>query len=61
MVYELALMKREEIGEKRGMEKFLIENLRSIMETLQVTAEKAMEILKVPKDEQNYYLSKLNS
>ena len=61
MVYELALMKREEIGEKRGMEKFLIENLRSIMETLQVTAEKAMEILKVPKDKQDYYLSKLNS
>ena len=65
MIYELALMEREERGEERGRkigrEQSLIENLRSIMETLQVTAEKAMEILKVPKAEQNYYLSKLNS
>lgn len=69
MIYELMLQEREErgeergrkIGEKLGIEKTLIENLRSIMETLQVNAEKAMEILKVPKDEQNYYLSKLNS
>ena len=68
MTYEMALMEREElgrkIGEERGRkigsERNLIENLQSIMETLQVNAEKAMEILKVPKDEQNYYLSKLN-
>ena len=60
MTYELALMEREELGEERGREKNLLENLRSVMESFNVSAEKAMESLKVPENEQAYYLSKLN-
>ena len=57
MTYELALMEREE----RGEEKATLANLRSIMESLKISAEKAMEILKISKDEQPRYLSKLKS
>ena len=57
MTYELALMEREELGE----EKATLANLRSIMESLKISAEKAMEILKISKDEQPRYLSKLKS
>ena len=59
MTYELALMEREELGEERGREKNLLENLRSVMESFNVSAEKAMESLKVPENKQAYYLSKL--
>ena len=59
MTYELALMEREELGEERGREITLLENLRSIMESFNISAEKAMEALKIPKDKQPYYSSKL--
>lgn len=57
MTYELALMEREEFGE----EKATLANLRSIMESLKISAEKAVEILKISKDEQSRYLSKLKA
>jgi len=57
MTYELALMEREELGE----EKATLANLRSIMDSLKISAEKAVEILKISKDEQPRYLSKLKS
>ena len=47
-------------GEKSGREKKLLENLRSVMESFNVSVEKAMDVLKIPKDEQAYYASKLN-
>ena len=56
MTYELALLEREELGR----EKNLIKNLRSVMKSFNVSAEEAIEALDVPKDEQHYYLSKLN-
>lgn len=59
MTYELALMEREEMGEERGREITLLENLRSIMKSFNVSAEKAMEALKIPKDKQPYYSGKL--
>ena len=47
-------------GEKSGCEKKLLENLRSVMESFNVSVEKAMDVLKIPKDEQPYYVAKLS-
>ena len=49
-----------EQGEKKGRENKLLENLRSVMESFNVSVEKAMDVLKIPKEEQSYYASKLN-
>ena len=38
----------------------MLENLRSVMRKLNITAENAMDFLDVPKEEQSYYASKLN-
>lgn len=59
MTYELALLEREEMGEERGREESTIEHLRSVIKSLKVPVERAMEILNVPKDEQSYYAFKL--
>ena len=45
---------------KQGEKKNLVENLKSVMKKLNFSAEKAMDFLDVPKDEQAYYASKLN-
>lgn len=55
MTYELALLEREE----QGREESTIEHLRSVIKSLKVPVERAMEILNVPKDEQSYYAFKL--
>lgn len=47
-------------GEKKGRENKLIENLHSVIESFNVSVEKAMDVLKIPKEEQAYYASKLN-
>lgn len=59
MTYEMALLESKLEGEERGREKNLIENLKSVMETLQVTAEKAMDILKIPEDKRSRLLSEV--
>lgn len=61
MTYELALMEREESGEERGFEKATLANLHAIMDSFKISAEKAVEILKISKGEQPRYLSKLKS
>lgn len=48
-------------GEKSGREKKLLENLRSVMESFNVSVEKAMDVLKIPKDEQPYYVARLKT
>ena len=45
---------------KQGEKKNLVENLKSVMKKLNFSAEKAMDFLDVPKDEQPYYASELN-
>ena len=55
MTYQMALLESEE----RGREKTLIENLKAVMDSLQVTAEKAMEILKIPEDKRNFLLDEV--
>ena len=47
-------------GEKLGREKNLLENLISVMDSLNISIEKAMDVLKIPKNEQPYYASELN-
>ena len=44
-------------GKAEGQEKTLIENIRSLMETLNLTAKQAMDALKVPASEQEKYLA----
>lgn len=61
MTYELALMEREELGEKLGREKATLANLNSVMKKLNFSVEKAMEFLEIPEEDQNYYLSLLKS
>ena len=44
-------------GIEKGRNEILIENLRAVMDSLNLPLEKAMEILKVPKDKRQYYLT----
>lgn len=48
-------------GEKKGRENKLLENLRSVMESFNVSVEKAMDVLKIPKEEHPYYTAKLKA
>ena len=71
VTYELALQEREEQGEKRGRKEGRKEGLeegrkeerlnsiRTIMETLNMTAEQAMNTLKIPIVEQKKYIALL--
>ena len=45
--------------ETMGKEKMLLSNIRSLMETLKLTAEQAMDALKIPKGDQEKYQKKL--
>ena len=42
-----------EVGEKQA----LLQSLKTIMETLNLTKDQAMNVLKVPETEREYYLS----
>ena len=46
-------------GILKGREQAYIENIRSMMETLKLTAEHAMDALKIPVAEQAKYVAKL--
>ena len=50
-----------EKGEKLGMAKSLLNSIKSIMETMNITAEKAMKALKIPQEEHDFYLAQLNT
>ena len=46
-------------GVEQGDENRLLQDIKSLMETLKLTAQQAMDALKVPKEEQAHYESKL--
>ena len=46
-------------GKLEGMAEAIINNIKSLMETMNVTAEKAMKALKIPQEEQEFYLAQL--
>lgn len=52
-----AASKAAEKAELEGKEKNLIENIRSLMETVNFTAKQAMDALKIPADEQEKYFA----
>ena len=60
MTYQMALLESKLEGEERGREENTIENLKSIMDSLQVTAEKAMDILKIPDEKRSRLFEVLN-
>ena len=52
-------LKGVEQGIEKGKEQAFIENIRTLMETMAWTAQQAMDALRVPKEEQAHYESKL--
>ncbi len=48
-------------GEKLGMAKSSLNSIKSIIETMNITAEKAMKALKIPQEEHDFYLAQLNT
>ena len=51
---------RESIGEAVGEEKNTLKSIRNVMETLDVSVEKAMDILKIPDEQRAIFHEKLN-
>ena len=51
----------ENRGIEKGREQNLIENIRAVMDSLQVTADKAMDILKIPTNKYQYFLEQLQT
>ena len=44
---------------QRGIDQTRIESIKNIMETLKLTAQQAMDALKIPKGEQGKYMARL--
>ena len=49
---------REE-GRKEGKEIANLNNIKNLMETLEISAENAMDLVKIPAEEREKYLAKL--
>ena len=49
----------EKNGEKKGIEKAVLDNIKSLMESMKWTAQQAMDTLKIPSVDQSKYASKL--
>ena len=56
----MALLESKLEGEAKGREETLLENLRSVTESLNISIEKAMDILKIPEDKRAHLLKFLN-
>ena len=52
-------LKGVEKGEAQGFEKALIESIKNLTETLHLTVQQAMDALKIPKEDQDYYAKKI--
>ena len=46
-------------GRKEGMEIAILNSIKNLMETLDISAEKAMDLVKIPAEEREKYLAKL--
>ena len=46
-------------GKLEGMAEAVINNIRSLMETMNITAENAMNALKIPQEKHEFYLAQL--
>lgn len=54
------LKEREMESEQKGREENLVQNLRSVMKKLNLSADKAMDFLDVPNDKRDHLLYFLN-
>jgi len=59
MIYSLHERDAEKRGEARGKQETIIQSIHNLMESLELTADQAMNALKIPKEEQAKYLSLL--
>ena len=59
-MYEIALDSIEAEGFRRGSEQAQLEIIKNVMDSLQRSAQEAMDILKIPRDEQPLYMEKLH-
>ena len=48
-------------GLAQGREQALVQCIKNLMETLDFTAQQAMDVLKIPKEEQTYFASILDT
>ena len=46
-------------GFDQGVEKSILQSIKNLMETMKLTAQQAMDALKVPKEDQERYMEKL--
>ena len=53
------LDKYENRGIRKGKENAQVDNIKALMETMDLTIDKAMEALKVPKKKRDYYAKKV--
>lgn len=60
MQYDLHLRQIEKEAKKEGMIEAIVNNIKSLMTNLNMTAENAIKILNIPQEEQDFYLAKLN-
>ena len=47
-------------GEAKGKTKGFLESIKNLAESLNMTADKAMDALKIPENERSFYIEKLN-
>lgn len=57
MRWEFDMQKWKRIGREEGRAENIIENIRSLMQTLNLTAENAMDALKIPPQEHEKILA----
>jgi hypothetical protein len=49
----------EERGRKEGVDQTRLETIKSLMETMKLTAKQAMDAMKIPESEQSKYIARL--
>ncbi len=59
MTYELKLDDAREEGERKGRAEEQLSSIRSMMNKLGLTAEKAMDVLDIPAEKRSVYLAQL--
>ncbi|MCC8152335.1 MAG: hypothetical protein LIO96_13070 [Lachnospiraceae bacterium] len=58
-LFEEIAKEGEERGKAIGEERTTVKNIKSVMETMKLTAEQAMEALRIPATEQEKYFTML--
>ena len=59
MVMMIREMEAREEAREEGIDQNRVDSIKNIMETLKLTAQQAMDALKIPKGEQGKYMARL--